>query len=232
MSTNINKYVIGMYKNNCLFITPKDFFVFLNPSRFWMRFRRQWCWCAAHHTAQITINHETGWSSLAPHLLSHLHAFGSKVKSAVVATGHTTKNSISAPPHRWERNRNTHFLTLTHSLFSITPSFHCSWQKSIFRFTLTSINSIYSIALSQSPRCSFLNPYNLSKYSREMKKCFLVLKMYSEQDFSLTLGQWKPCSFIKKKKETLFDSPGTITFLQSFLIACKSVNSSLMHQFE
>lgn len=175
MNTNINKYVIGMYKNNCLFITLKGSFVFLNQSRFWMRFWRQWCWCAAHHTAQVAISNETGWSSLAPHLLSHLHVFGSKVKSAVVATGHTTKNSIGAPPHRWEHNSNTLFDSHTQSFLnnSILLLF---MAKSIFQFTLTFINSIYSIVLSQSPRCSFLYPYNLSEYSREIKKMFSSFK--------------------------------------------------------
>lgn len=167
-----------------------------------MWFLRQWRWCSAHHTAQVTINNETGWSSLVPHLFSHLHVLGGEVKSVVVATGRTTRGSISAPAHRWEHNSNTLFDSHTQSF--LTNSILLFFMaKSIFQFTLTSINSINSIVLSEPPRCSFLYPENLSEYSREIKKCLLLLKILdSKQDFFfLTVRQWKHCSFIKKKKK-------------------------------
>lgn len=142
-----------------------------------MWFRRQWRWSSAHHTAQVTINNETGWSSLVPHLFSHLHVLGSEVKSAVVATGR-----ISAPTHRWEHNSNTLFDSHTQSF--LTNSILLFFMaKSISQFTLNS-NSINSIVLSQQPWCSFLYPENLSEYSREIKKCVLLLKILdSKQDF-------------------------------------------------
>lgn len=162
-----------------------------------MWFWRQWRWSSAHHTAQVTINNETGWSSLVPHLFSHLHVLGSEVKSAVVATGR-----ISAPAHRWEHDSNTLFDSHTQSF--LTNSILLFFMaKSISQFTLTSINSINSIVLSQPPWCSFLYPENLSEYSREIQKCLLLLKILdSKQDFFfLTVRQWKHCSFIKKKEK-------------------------------
>lgn len=161
-----------------------------------MWFWRQWRWSSAHHTAQVTINNETGWSSLVPHLFSHLHVLGSEVKSAVVATGR-----ISAPTHRWEHNSNTLFDAHTQSF--LTNSILLFFMaKSISQFTLNS-NSINSIVLSQPPRCSFLYPeksFRILKRNPKMSSSFKNTR-FKTRFFFLTVRQWKHCSFIKKKRK-------------------------------
>lgn len=71
-----------------LFITQKDIFFSLNPSEIVMWLWQQWPWCPSHHTVQVTINNETGWSSLVPCLLTYLHSFRSEVESAVAVPTH------------------------------------------------------------------------------------------------------------------------------------------------